>query len=123
MYEKENILKSLVLEQGMSSSEITHTFKIGGGGNMQDGIKQFANLFFKEGYKLGEKNGIIKGTAGTLFLVSLVLGGYYITEKYKSNKEIKKHEKESIKILDIMKSETPTEADMEENQELQIDNK
>ncbi len=123
MTETGNAVKSLIFESGKTSPEMTHDLKVLGKGNMQNGIKQLASFFLDEGrqsgYHLGERNGVIKGVAGTLFIGSLIAGGYYIVDRYRISKIIKKHEKEGKKILHVMNADELENAVDETNPELQ----
>lgn len=102
-------VKSFVFENGKSSSEMTHDFKVLGDGKMQDGVKRLALFFMEEGrqrgYLQGERAGTIKGVAGTLFVGSVIAGGCWIAERCRINKLIKEHEKEGMKVIRVMEQE------------------
>ena len=109
-------VRSLVFENGKSSSEMTHDFKVLGDGKMQDGIKRLALFFMEEGrqrgYLQGERAGTIKGVAGTLFVGSVIAGGCWIAERCRINKIIKEHEKEGMKIIRVMEQETSEKSEI-----------
>lgn len=113
-------VRSLVFESGKASPEMTHNLKVLGGGNMQDGIKRLASFFMEDGrergYMQGERAGAIKGVAGTLFVGSLIAGGYWIAERCRINKIVKAHEKEGMKIIRVMESETPEVSEIKESE-------
>lgn len=116
-------VRSLVFESGKASSEMTHDLKVLGGGKMQDGVKRLASFFMEEGrqrgYLQGERAGIIKGVAGTLFVGSVIAGGYWIAERCRINKIIKEHEKEGMKIIRVMKQETSEKPEIIEAEEVE----
>ena len=111
-------VRSLVFENGKAGPEMTHDLKVLGGGDMQKGLKRLAAFFMEEGrlsgYKLGERNGTIKGVAGTLLAGSLIAGGCWITERCRINKIIKEHEKEGMKIIRVVEPEAPEIIESEE---------
>lgn len=123
MTEVGGAVNSLVFESGKASPEMTHSLKVLGSGDMQTGIKRLAAFFMEEGrergYICGEKNGIFKGIAGTLFVGSLVAGGYYIAEQYKMKKLIKAHVSEGKKIIHVLKKEEPEIIESEEVEQAQ----
>ena len=119
-------VRSLVFESDKASPEMTHDLKVLGGGKMQDGIKRLASFFMEEGrecgYLQGERAGIIKGAAGTLFVGSLIAGGCWIAERCRINQIIKEHEKEGMKIIRVMEqkaSEEPEIIEAKEGEEVQ----
>ncbi len=116
-------VRSLVFESGKASPEMTHDLKVLGGGKMQDGIKRLASFFMEEGkergYLQGERAGVIKGVAGTLFVGSLIAGGCWIAERCRINKIIKEHEKEGMKIIRIMEQKASGESEIIESEEVE----
>ena len=69
------------------------------------------------GYLQGERAGIIKGAAGTLFVGSLIAGGCWIAERCRINKIIKEHEKEGMKIIRVMEQKASEEPEIIEAKE------
>lgn len=115
-------VRSLVFESGKASAEMTHDLKVLGGGKMQDGVKRLASFFMEEGrqrgYLQGERAGTIKGVAGTLFVGSVIAGGYWLAERCRINKIIKEHEKEGMKIIRVMEQETAEEPEIIKTEEV-----
>lgn len=116
-------VKSFVFENGKSSSEMTHDFKVLGDGKMQDGVKRLALFFMEEGrqrgYLQGERAGTIKGVAGTLFVGSVIAGGCWIAERCRINKLIKEHEKEGMKVIRVMEQEISGKSESIEVEEVE----
>lgn len=111
-----NEIKELIYTSGKAAPNMTHAFKNIGNGDMQRGIKKFADYLFKEGrgkgigqgYKMGVKSGRVQGSLITLGVVSLAIGGgLYIKDRYEAYKSKKALEEEGKEILDAIKSSVP----------------
>ena len=109
----------LLETNGQSGSDMTQALKALGG-DMKSGLKKIGEFFFDEGMSkgyqagmdVGEKNGLLKGSAITLGLVALVQGGIYLYGKHKQKKELTAQEKAHKEIADTIKSAiTPIEED------------
>ena len=85
----------LLETNGQSGSDMTQALKAIGG-DMKTGIKKIGEYFFDEGMSkgyqagvtVGEKSGLLKGSAIALGLVALVQGGVYLYEKHKEKKTL-----------------------------------
>lgn len=108
-----NDIKELINTTGKAAPHMTHAFKNIGNGDMQRGVKRFADYLFKEGcdqgigqgFKMGEKSGWVKGSLTTLGVISLAIGGgLYIKDRYEAYKSKKALEEEGKEILDAIKS-------------------
>lgn len=94
MNRTEEIL-DLLETNGQSGSDMTQALKAIGG-DMKTGIKKISEYFFNEGMSkgyqtgvtVGEKSGLMKGSAITLGLVALAQGGIYLYEKHKEKKAL-----------------------------------
>lgn len=85
----------LLETNGQSGPDMTQALKAIGG-DMKTGIKKIGEFFFDEGMSkgyqtgvaVGEKNGLLKGSAIALSLAALVQGGVYLYGKYKEKKTL-----------------------------------
>lgn len=124
MSEVGNTIKSLIFGKDQAGPDMTHGLKVLGDGDMQNGIKRVAAFFWEEGtqngYRRGERSGVIKGSAGTFVIGSLVVGGIYVIDKYKEHKAKKAHEEEGRKILSALQQKVPENMKQEVQEEQQI---
>ena len=113
-----NAIKSLLLDNGQTGSDMTHGLKVAGNGDMKNGIKRVAAFFLEEGkqigYKMGEKSGRIQGTLGTLAIGSAIAGSWCFVKR--QNKK-KKHEEEGKKIIGALQQNVMEEIQREEKNE------
>lgn len=108
-------IKELINTSGKAAADMTHAFKNIGNGDMQRGVKRFADYLFKEGcnqgIKMGEKSGWIKGSLTTLGVVAFAIGGgLYIKNRYVAYKSKKAFEEEGKEIFNAIKSSVPENA-------------
>ena len=120
----------LLETNGQSGPDMTQALKAIGG-DMKSGLKKISEFFFDEGMSkgyqagmdVGEKNGLLKGSAITLGLVALVQGGIYLYGKHKQKKELRAQEKARKEIADTIKSAiTPIEEDTPTPQPIAAEN-
>lgn len=86
---------SLLETNGQSGPNMTQALKAIGG-DMKNGLKKIGEYFFDEGMSkgyqsgvtVGEKSGLLKGSAIALGLVALVQGGVYLYGKHKEKKTL-----------------------------------
>lgn len=96
---------------GQSGPDMTQALK-SIGGDMKSGLKKIGEFFFDEGMSkgyqagvdVGERNGVLKGSAITLGLVALVQGGVYFYKKHKERKELKEKEEARKETADAIKA-------------------
>lgn len=108
-------IQDLINTRGQTAPNMTKALKNIGNGDMHAGIKKMAKYFmdtgnesgFVQGMKLGEQRGVIKGSLATLGMVSLVVGGMYIKDKYKEYKRKRILEQEGQAILEAIKETIP----------------
>lgn len=65
-------ISDLIKSSGKSAPQMTHALKHLGNGDMQKGITRISNYFTKEGVKIGEERGFIRGAAGVSGLFLLI---------------------------------------------------
>jgi hypothetical protein len=103
---------------GQSGPDMTQALKAIGG-DMKSGLKRIGDFFFDEGMSegyqagvdVGERNGLLKGSAITLGLLALVQGSVYLYGKHKEKKNLKAQEaarkdeakaiKETIRTVEV----------------------
>lgn len=105
MSQQKKILE-LISSLRLSGSDMTSAFKIIGNGDMQTGVKFFAEYFHNTGITFGKKfgmrNGIVIGSIGTSVITSAMFIGIIIKNKYElfqQEKLLRKQEEYIIKSL------------------------
>ena len=97
-------VEELISTNGKAAPDMTHALKVMGDGDMQNGVKRFANYFLEEGkergFVAGEKSGIMKGAVITVSILSLVHIGKNILDR---NATHKKHQIDGKIILEGLK--------------------
>ena len=70
-------IRKLISQNGKNAADMTHIISEIGGGDMQTGLKKFANFFYDDGneygLRIGKISGMIQGSAITLTAVSVYL--------------------------------------------------
>ena len=104
-------IRELITTSGQSSSDMTQALKAIGG-DMKSGLKAIGEFFFEEGMSkgyqsgvsVGEKNGVLKGSAITFSVVALIQGGIYLYGKHKDKKHQKAQEEALQKKAETIKA-------------------
>lgn len=102
----QNSLHKLIGNSKLSGPTMTNAFKIIGNGDMQTGVKFFAEYFHDTGITFGKKcgmrNGIVMGSIGASVITSAMFIGIIIKNKYElfqQEKLLRKQEEYIIKSL------------------------
>lgn len=114
----------LLTAGGQDSPDMTHALKTIGGGNMKAGLRALANFMHDqgrtqgviEGYTLGTKNGMLKGsliTASAFSLIGVCIGVY---KKHKHHAELERQRINGEKMLCVIQEsiQTPSQIDTKE---------
>lgn len=101
--------------EGQRASDMTHAIKEIGDGDMKKGMKNFADFFYAEGHStgisqgfdMGERSGITKGSVLTLLVVAVAGGSYTFLKNKHQKKQMEVAQKEKgEKILQAIERET-----------------
>ena len=79
----DNKVKVVVPDFGIKADDMTHGLKMHGNGSMLEGIRNMCIDAYKEGEKMGLKNGIAYGVVGTVSVALLYKGGKMLCHKIK----------------------------------------
>ena len=83
---QQNEINELMNIPGLSGPDMTSSFKGIGNGDMQTGIKNFAEHFHNTGAQFGKKigfrNGVVTGSVITLIASSVVFAGITLKNRY-----------------------------------------
>lgn len=97
----------LVNQKGKDAAVMTSTLKKIGDGDMQKGLdiiaRYFENTGISTGMRIGERNGLIKGSAVTLGITLMIGSGLYLRNRYKKYKAKKELELTGEKIYQAFK--------------------
>lgn len=98
----ENYIEMLSNDTNKSSAEINHFLSVYGDGNMNDGLRRFAEYHENVGYTNGLAEGTVKGV---VYCAAAILGVWGITEITKKIIESKKEQwAEEEKVLQAIRS-------------------
>lgn len=118
---QQNKIFELVNTPNLSGADMTSSLKAIGNGNMQNGIRLFADWFHKSGVtygnKVGFRNGLVTGSVVTLVLSSLVFTGLSIKNKHdklKQEKLLKEKESDFAKAV-LLQSKKWSNANEKDN--------
>ena len=98
MSTKSTQIMGLVGTKNISASDMSHTAKLIGNGDMQQGLRKIAAYFKDMGYLEGNRNGWIKGSVTTLFVGAVVWGGVQLKRLYEENQLSKRLERDGEAI-------------------------
>ena len=114
----------LLTAGGQDSPDMTHALKTIGGGNMKAGLRALANFMHDqgrtqgviEGYTLGAKNGMLKGsliTASAFALIGVCIGAY---KRHKHHAELEQQRINGEKMLCVIQEsiQTPSQIEFKE---------
>ena len=115
----------LLTTGGQDSPDMTHALKTIGGGNMKAGLRALANFMHDqgrtqgviEGYTLGIKNGMLKGsliTASMLALIGVCAGAY---KKHKHHTELEQQRMDGEKMLCAIQESIQIKSQIEPKEE------